>query len=880
MPPQALPIERCPQFRDAPPGSMATYNGKCYAFHNQQPSTFREALAFCRSRGGTLLDESNPALQGFVSWELWRRHRNDKNGQYWMGAIRDPADRNNWKWATSGKDVSISFWNLPGGGEDCARFDGAKGWLWSDTNCNARLNFICQHQPKTCGKPEQPPNSTILASRDFEVGSTVDYTCDPGHLLIGPASRTCLPTGFYNEFPPVCKRIECGFPADIPNGKYTLINGTVSYLSKVVYNCLDGYKLVGRAQLICDVDERWNGPPPRCQGKGIAVSLSSLSGAQNILHIRFYITFFTAHTRYQVNVNLKLHIFTANRCGNPPSIANGAYTLSRNTTTIGTVVTYSCKNRNYKLIGPRQLVCLKTGQYDKQPPKCQAEEIPQVVPGVGTGRPNKPIAGTPVTSGAPSTTPVVRVPHPTVQSPPSMSPARPGPQSPPYAVIEEPEPTSHNEKEEEEVEADVEEEIYEAEQGAAEVENGLLPGDSEAAESIGVVTLSPGIRHPPTRPQRPKENHISQDGVTNIIRSTPAPTPTTRPVIEGGERRRTDGGPKLNLGAIIALGVFGGFVFLAAVITTIIPSTTNFERHTPISYGIHLFPGNSFGNESSVPGHCFSMKSWTKSVLHSYVPARFGVNGKMNREPKLLLHPCLPIDFAAQGSHITTCPPWPLYTITTETIDSYETRVGTHSWPCHSPTSVSEGETIFHAAIEIVLDISQTHRSSQMNEFLTYFLKYHRNRGTQHYRHRASPDSHTVASFDDSSSGSEGRQGGLGRYYKQAWENLHESSSQAATAAGKGRPVLVGLGPNEKGMHHHPPLRRKETLDDPAYRMRHNEAEVMEKKRHHHHHHHHHAGQQQHRRSGSSGSIGNAVDREMEWQGRNGAARSQQRSRF
>ncbi|XP_046391266.1 uncharacterized protein LOC124159479 isoform X1 [Ischnura elegans] len=676
---QALPIERCPQFRDAPPGSMATYNGKCYAFHSQQPANFRDALAFCRARGGTLLDESNPALQGFVSWELWRRHRNDKNGQYWMGAVRDPADRNNWKWSTSGKDVAISFWNLPGGGEDCARFDGAKGWLWSDTNCNARLNFICQHQPKTCGKPEQPPNSTILASRDFEVGSTVDYTCDPGHILIGPASRTCLPTGFYNEFPPVCKRIECGYPADVPNGKYTLVNGTVSYLSRVVYSCQDGYKLIGRSQLICDVDERWNGPPPRCQ---------------------------------------------PSRCGNPPSIANGTFTISRNTTTVGTIVTYSCKYRNLKLVGPRQIVCLKTGQYDKQPPTCQVEKVPSVViPGVGTGRPSRP------PPGVPTSTTDTRLPRPPTSLKPPMSPARPGPQSPPYAVLEEKKPMVVTGTEEEEIEAEVEEELLHREHGPVDVDNGLLPGDSEPAESIGVVTLSPGVRHPTTRPLRP--NDIDKDGVSSIIRSSPAPSPSSpRPVVEGGERRRTDGGPKLNLGAIIALGVFGGFVFLAAIITTIV-------------------------------------------------------------------------------------------------------------------------------------------------------IIVKRNRGTQHYRHRASPDSHTVASFDESSSGSESRQGGLGRFYKQAWENLHESSSQAATAGAKGRPVLVGLGPSDKGLHHHPPLRRKETLDDPSYRMRHSEADVIEKKRHHHHHHHHHGAQpQQHRRSGSSGSIGNAVDREIEWQGRNGVARSQQRSRF
>lgn len=62
-----------------------------------------------------------------------------------MGAIRDSKDRNSWKWI-NGDDVSVSFWNLPGGDEDCARYDGTKGWLWSDTNCNIQLNYICQHR--------------------------------------------------------------------------------------------------------------------------------------------------------------------------------------------------------------------------------------------------------------------------------------------------------------------------------------------------------------------------------------------------------------------------------------------------------------------------------------------------------------------------------------------------------------------------------------------------------------------------------------------------------------------------------------------------------------------------------------------------------------
>ena len=69
----------------------------------------------------------------------------DANGQYWLGAIRDTDDPKNWKWI-DGKTVTVSFWNLPGGNENCARFDGTKGWLWSDTNCGLKLNFICQHR--------------------------------------------------------------------------------------------------------------------------------------------------------------------------------------------------------------------------------------------------------------------------------------------------------------------------------------------------------------------------------------------------------------------------------------------------------------------------------------------------------------------------------------------------------------------------------------------------------------------------------------------------------------------------------------------------------------------------------------------------------------
>jgi len=42
---------------------------------------FENAKRFCEVRGGSLVDETSPSLQGFLSWEIYRRHKNDPNGQ-------------------------------------------------------------------------------------------------------------------------------------------------------------------------------------------------------------------------------------------------------------------------------------------------------------------------------------------------------------------------------------------------------------------------------------------------------------------------------------------------------------------------------------------------------------------------------------------------------------------------------------------------------------------------------------------------------------------------------------------------------------------------------------------------------------------------------
>ncbi|XP_020284690.1 uncharacterized protein LOC109855186 isoform X2 [Pseudomyrmex gracilis] len=622
---QALPIERCPQFRDQPPGSTATYNGKCYIFYNRQPLGFRDALAFCRSRGGTLVNESNPALQGFISWELWRRHRSDTSTQYWMGAVRDQNDPTLWRWIGSDKVVAITFWSITQNTqEDCARYDGAKGWLWSDISCTARLYFICQHQPRACGRPEQPPNSTMtviapgISGGAYEVGATVEYTCNAGSLLIGPATRTCLDTGFYKEFPPVCKSIECGYPASIKHGGYTLINNTVNYLSQVLYSCEEGYEMTGRARLTCDIDERWNGPPPRCEP-------ILCDPPTAVPHSYIQIEEIDEDESAPVKNNFNQSLL------------------------VGSIVTYTCE-KGYRLVGFRQILCLATGLYDHVAPTCIEESRTTVI--------------APTRATIRSTTPKIRPQlTPRIRTTTSRS-----------TVV-----TSST--------------MYPPRNGNAAELPATVKETVSRRPSVGLNKPASSSVHNDAGSDHPQDNEISGSGVDRAQAGIGAAVlePSGPFRVDSAELPSSAHQAKLNLGAVIALGVFGGFVFLAAVITTVV-----------------------------------------------------------------------------------------------------------------------------------------------------ILIRRNRGRSSKHYRHRASPDCNTVASFDSSSSES---RGGLNRYYRQAWENLHVSAGHKTS---------------------HPPLRRKETLDEPGYRenFRSNNnterdgselvvsdvaaypsskhASVSDKKRHHHHHHHHH----------------------------------------
>uniref|UniRef100_A0A182Q7A8 Sushi, von Willebrand factor type A, EGF and pentraxin domain-containing protein 1 n=1 Tax=Anopheles farauti TaxID=69004 RepID=A0A182Q7A8_9DIPT len=804
---QALPIERCPAFRDQPPGASASYNGKCYIFYSRQPATLRDALAFCRARGGTLINESNPALQGFISWELWRRHRSDTSSQYWMGAVRDGQDRNTWKWI-GGEEVSVSFWNLPGGDEDCARYDGSKGWLWSDTNCNTRLNFICQHQPTACGRPEQPPNSTMIAPKGFDVGAVVEYSCDEGHLLVGPQQRTCLETGFYNEFPPVCKYIECGLPASIPHGTYDLINGTVGYLSTVMYRCGEGYEMVGRAVLICDIDERWNGPPPRCE---------------------------------------------LIECDPLPTLFPNGVIVSTNQTVYGTRAEVHC-NRGYVPDGEPEIVCTATGQWNRPLPKCVPDsadfgDAPVTVRPSVTSSTRSPsvMIVSPTTPASIGGIPSRRQPTGGRRPPSTMRyPTQPPPQSSTIAPAESTtsivvnmaagpstvrphtssstteasllgieiddgmdndssisssydrpnrknpnddyyyrkpnlhddftgDGTDYDADDDDDDDADVDHQLPTFDENFDSLE-GYFIGTNEdyslpPPQPPPALRPTPEVRQPgvdnTVRPFRPppqpavvivsKENDASRPSVVSI--TPPPPAQTHRPPTATTGRRPTTSSTTTTTSSTTSKTTTRG--------RTQPPNRPN-QDEQDILLSHHP-------QDNEIPG--------SVNIRHDQSPkvnVPFAVNNVDDLVP-------------ADGTHGAG-----------EGGDGLILGGGAGGTGGPGGSGGSSASSDRKESKNAKLNLGAIVALGAFGGFVflaavitTIVIVVRRNRTTnQHYRHRASPDCNTVASFSSSSSES---RNGLNRYYRQAWENLHESASKS---------------------HNHSGLKRKETMDAPVNRSR------------------------------------------------------------
>uniref|UniRef100_A0A8D0LWG0 Membrane cofactor protein n=1 Tax=Sus scrofa TaxID=9823 RepID=A0A8D0LWG0_PIG len=142
-----------------------------------------------------------------------------------------------------------------------------------DDNTWSPLQEACRR--KACSNLPDPLNGQVsYPNGDTLFGSKAQFTCNTGFYIIGAETVYCQVSGnvmAWSEPSPLCEKILCKPPGEIPNGKYTNSHKDVfEYNEVVTYSCLsstgpDEFSLVGESSLFCIGKDEWSSDPPECK---------------------------------------------------------------------------------------------------------------------------------------------------------------------------------------------------------------------------------------------------------------------------------------------------------------------------------------------------------------------------------------------------------------------------------------------------------------------------------------------------------------------------------------------------------------------------------------------------------------------------------------
>lgn len=127
---------------------------------------------------------------------------------------------------------------------------------------------------KSCDLQVDPVNGqVILLNKSYEFGTQIQFSCNDGFYLTGNEILHCLLNGSdvkWSGRAPVCEKVLCQPPPNIPNGGYSRHKDVFEYLEVVTYACHrspgeEELSLVGDRRLYCLGKDLWSSPPPECK---------------------------------------------------------------------------------------------------------------------------------------------------------------------------------------------------------------------------------------------------------------------------------------------------------------------------------------------------------------------------------------------------------------------------------------------------------------------------------------------------------------------------------------------------------------------------------------------------------------------------------------
>ncbi|XP_071884742.1 complement receptor type 1 [Anas platyrhynchos] len=257
---------------------------------------------------------------------------------------------------------------------------------------------------RRCSHPGEPENGRVIVTTDLFFGSTVNYTCDKGHRLVGASQRHCVildsgtRVGWTGDVP-VCQSILCEPPPDIPRGTHSGHSlDAFPYAAVVTYTCEPGHALAGAASIFCTTVDgehgEWSGPPPRCgesqclpppdiangrhSGQGLAVFTSDMSVSYScdpgfVLVGEAHLNCTSAGAWSAPAPRCQ----AGHLCPPPPVIDHGQHDgKAMDVFSPGKSVNYSC-DPGYSLVGKSSLHCTDNASWSTPHPRCEVSSVLQ-----------------------------------------------------------------------------------------------------------------------------------------------------------------------------------------------------------------------------------------------------------------------------------------------------------------------------------------------------------------------------------------------------------------------------------------------------------------------------------------------------------------------
>ncbi|XP_043916972.1 sushi, von Willebrand factor type A, EGF and pentraxin domain-containing protein 1 isoform X2 [Protopterus annectens] len=207
-------------------------------------------------------------------------------------------------------------------------------------------------------------------------GSQVKLFCDPGYQLVGDHSQQCLNLGQWSHPLPYCERISCEEPTPLENGFYSSEDFYAG--STVVYQCNNGYYLLGDSKMSCLDDGSWDSISPSCLDVDECALGSDCDKHASCLNTNgsYICTCIPPYTGDGKNCTEPV------KCKDPGRMEYGQ--IHGSIYTVGGEMTFTCEE-GYELSGAFHVTCLESGEWDHALPHCQAVScgIPVVPPNAG-----------------------------------------------------------------------------------------------------------------------------------------------------------------------------------------------------------------------------------------------------------------------------------------------------------------------------------------------------------------------------------------------------------------------------------------------------------------------------------------------------------------